>query len=104
MPRKPNATRPNANTGAASMIAASPYEEMMYETPIRATMVNPNQYAEKLPATKPERIPSDAPPSRADVTTSFVCRDSTEVKTFTSSGIIAPASVPHEIIVASFHH
>src|SRR6476660_936893 len=49
-------------------------------------------------------MPSDAPPSCADITTSFTCRDSVEVNAFTSSGISAPASVPHEIIVASFHH
>src|SRR6185369_7088323 len=47
---------------------------------------------------------SDAPPSREDVTTSFVCRDSVEVKTLTNSGMIAPASVPQEMIAASFHH
>jgi hypothetical protein len=27
-----------------------------------------------------------------------------DVKTFTSSGMIAPASVPHEITVDNFHH
>src|SRR5580698_8722329 len=48
-------------------------------------------------------MPSDAPPSLAEVTTSFTCRDSVEVKTFTSSGITAPASVPQEMIDASFH-
>ena len=47
---------------------------------------------------------SDAPPSCADVTTSFTWRDSVEVKTFTSSGITAPASVPQEMMLASFHH
>jgi len=30
--------------------------------------------------------------------------DSVEVKILTSSGITAPASVPHEMMVASFHH
>src|SRR5438270_10987409 len=67
-------------------------------------MVRPSQYAEKFPATKPERMPSDAPPSSADLTTSFTWRDSVEVKTFTSSGMTAPASVPHEIMDDSFHH
>src|ERR1017187_1465091 len=47
---------------------------------------------------------SDAPPSSAEVTTSFTCPDDVEVNTLTSSGITAPASVPQEIIVASFHH
>ena len=47
---------------------------------------------------------SDAPPSRERVTTSRTCRDSVEVKTLTSSGMIAPASVPQVITVESFHH
>ena len=46
---------------------------------------------------------SDAPPSRADVTTSFTCADVVEVNTFTSSGMMAPASVPHVMTVESFH-
>ena len=54
----------------------------------------PSQYALKLPATRPERIFSDGPPSRDDVTTSRTWRDSVEVNTFTSSGMSAPASVP----------
>src|SRR5689334_16961962 len=53
---------------------------------------------------KPERMLSDAPPSRDAVTTSRTWRDSVEVKTFTSSGMIAPARVPHVMIVESFHH
>src|SRR4029077_2744070 len=63
----------------------------------------PSQYAEKFPATRPERMLRDAPPSRDDVTTSFTCRDCMEVKTFTSSGITAPASVPQVITSESFH-
>ena len=47
---------------------------------------------------------SDAPPSREEVTTSLTWLDSVEVKIFTSSGMIAPASVPQVMIVASFHH
>src|ERR1044071_5443827 len=46
----------------------------------------------------------DAPPSRDDVTTAFTCAEFVEVKTLTSSGMIAPASVPQEMIVESFHH
>ena len=41
---------------------------------------------------------SDAPPSRDAVTTSCTWRDSVEVKTLTSSGMIAPASVPQVMI------
>src|SRR3954447_26875335 len=61
----------------------------------------PSQYALKFPATRPDRMLSDAPPSRDDVTTSLTCPDSTDVKTFTSSGMIAPASVPQVMIAES---
>ena len=47
---------------------------------------------------------SEAPPSREAVTTSRTWRDSVEVKTLTSSGMIAPARVPQVMIVESFHH
>src|SRR5881296_1016869 len=72
--------------------------------PIRVRMASPNQYALKLPAMKPDRILSEAPPSREAVTTSRTCRDSVDVKTFTNSGMIAPASVPHVMMAESFHH
>src|ERR1700694_1849774 len=68
------------------------------------TMLMPSQYAEKLPATSPERMLSEDPPSSDEVTTSFTWRDSVEVKTFTSSGITAPARVPQEMMHESFHH
>ena len=64
----------------------------------------PIQYAEKLPAIRPDRMFNDAPPSRDEVTTSRTCFDSVEVNTLTSSGMIAPASVPQVMIVESFHH
>src|ERR1044072_2749153 len=67
-------------------------------------IVMPSQYALKLPATRPERMLSDGPPSRDDVTTSRTCRDSVDVNTFTNSGMIAPASVPHVMTADSFHH
>src|SRR5689334_5625519 len=66
-------------------------------------IVMPSQYALKLPATRPERMLSDGPPSRDDVTTSCVCRDSVDVNTFTNSGMIAPASVPQVMTAESFH-
>src|SRR5437773_7094205 len=72
--------------------------------PIRTTTAMPSQYAEKFPATSPERMSSDAPPSRAEVTTSRTWPDSVDVNTLTSSGMIAPASVPHVMTVESFHH
>src|SRR4030095_2445228 len=46
---------------------------------------------------------SDGPPSFEEITTSLTCLDSVEVNTFTSSGMIAPASVPQEMIMLSFH-
>src|SRR3954469_11064769 len=70
---------------------------------MRPMIVMPSQYALKFPATSPDRMFSDAPPSRDDVTTSFTCRDDVDVNTFTSSGMIAPASVPHVITVDSLH-
>src|ERR671914_2287147 len=63
----------------------------------------PSQNALKLPATRPERMLSEGPPSRDDVTTSRVWRDSVDVKILTSSGMMAPASVPQVMIVDSFH-
>ena len=56
-----------------------------------------------MPATKPDRMFSDAPPSRDDVTTSLTWLDSVDVNTLTNSGMIAPASVPQVMTVDSFH-
>ena len=67
-------------------------------------MASPSQKAEKLPETSPERMLSDAPPSREEVTTSRTWRDSVDVKILTSSGMMAPASVPQVITLDSFHH
>src|SRR5258708_5364792 len=109
MPRNPNATRPNANTAGAIIRVPSgepPRRVRLtrYATDIKPMMTIPSQYALKLPATRPDRMFSEAPPSREDVTTSFTCADSTEVKILTSSGMMAPASVPHVMTVDSFHH
>ncbi len=68
------------------------------------TMASPIQYALKSPAMRPDRMLSDGPPSRDAVTISLTCRDSVDVKTLTSSGMIAPASVPQVMMVESFHH
>src|SRR5438270_4086412 len=104
MPRKPNATRPNANTAGAIISVPKPSVLTRKPIDIRTMIARPSQYALKFPATKPERMLSDAPPSREDVTISLTCADFTEVKTLTSSGMIAPASVPQVITVDSFHH
>ena len=66
-------------------------------------MTMPSQNALKLPATRPDRMLSEGPPSRDDVTTSRVCRESTEVKTFTNSVMMAPARVQEVITVDIFH-
>src|SRR5262245_8732155 len=104
MPRNPNATSPNANTGGAIMILPKPRVLTPYAIDIKPTIASPIQNALKLPAVRPDRMLSDAPPSRDDATISPTCPELVDVKIFTSSGIIAPASVPQEIIVASFHH
>ena len=64
----------------------------------------PFQKALKLPATMPERIVSDAPPSREAVTISCTCLECELVKTLVNSGISTAASVPQLMIVASCHH
>src|SRR5437588_2425778 len=71
---------------------------------MRPQITRPIQYAEKLPAVRPERMLSDAPPSFDAATTSRTWPELTDVNTLTSSGITAPASVPHEMIADSFHH
>src|SRR5262245_37054007 len=67
------------------------------------TIVMPFQNPEKFPATRPERIVNEAPPSLDAFTISATWRELLEVKTFVNSGINAPARVPQEMIVASFH-
>src|SRR5687768_14798601 len=67
-------------------------------------MTMPIQNALKLPAVRPDRMFSEAPPSREEVTTSSTCADSVEVKTLMSSGMMAPAKVPQVMMSESFHH
>src|SRR6266513_6461416 len=103
IPRNPNATRPNANTTGAIISVPKPVVLTRKPIDISDMIAMPIQYALKFPATSPDRILSDAPPSRDDVTIPLTCRESTDVNTFTSSGMIAPASVPQVITVDSFH-
>src|SRR6266446_3949692 len=85
IPRKPNATKPNANTAGASITSGgsitfpAPMVLKKYAMDIKPTMLSPSQYADKFPATRPERMFSEAPPSRDDVTTSATWLDSVEV-------------------------
>src|SRR5579859_6863424 len=109
MPRKPKATRPNAKTGETSIepmviVAPRPIWLMKYALPISASSTIPIQKLLKLPAVSPERMLSDAPPSRDEVTTSRTWALSVDVKTLMSTGMTAPASVPHVMIDESFHH
>src|SRR5256885_1485538 len=62
------------------------------------------QNTEKLPATIPDRMVSEAPPSRVAATISLTWRDWLLVNTLVNSGISAAPSVPHEMIDDSFHH
>src|SRR5204862_3372069 len=104
IPRKPNATRPNANTAGAFMISSTPSELTPYAIPMSAAITRPIQYALKLPAVRPDRMLSEGPPSRDAVTTSLTCLDEVDVKILIISGMIAPASVPKVMMRDSFHH
>src|SRR6185369_13744391 len=66
-------------------------------------MISPIQNAEKLPATKPDRMFSDAPPCLEQLVTSRTWRDVVLTNTFVNSGINAPATVPQLMITESTH-
>ena len=67
-------------------------------------MHRPIQNAEKLPATKPERMFSEAPPCLEQLVTSRTCRELVLTKTLVNSGITAPATVPQLMMTESTHH
>ncbi len=67
-------------------------------------ITTPIQKALKLPAVRPASTLSEAPPSLEAVTTSRTWPEFTDVNTFTTSGMTAPASVPMEMMMESFHH
>src|ERR1022692_1696296 len=110
MPRKPKATRPNAKIGAAKRNSLGMSEssagfwEKKYEVAINTIMHNPIQNAEKLPATKPERMFSDAPPCFEQFVTSLTCRELVLTNILVNSGINAPATVPQLMMTESTHH
>src|SRR5207248_8520106 len=64
----------------------------------------PFQKALKLPATMPDRMVSDEPPSREAVTISWTCLECELVKTLVNSGMSTAARVPQLMMVASCHH
>src|SRR5258706_40546 len=70
---------------------------------IRAMMHSPIQNAEKFPATKPERMLSEAPPCLEQLVTSRTCRELVLTKTLVNSGMSAPATVPQLMITDSAH-
>src|SRR6478736_5688204 len=109
MPRKPNATRPNAKIGAANancggMIAISAgLVENCHAPNMRSMMINPIQNAEKLPATKPDKMLREAPPCLEQLVTSRTCREVVLTKILVNSGINAPATVPQLMMTESTH-
>src|SRR5436309_6360684 len=104
MPSSPNATRPNANTASYCMNWERPWSEKRYAPRSSPEMARAFQNTEKLPATMPERMVSEAPPSRVAATISRVWRLLLLVNTLVNSGIRAAASVPQEMMLESFHH
>src|SRR5882672_6439549 len=66
-------------------------------------MMSPIQNAEKLPATRPDKMFSDAPPCFEQFVTSRTCLQLVLTKTFVNSGINAPATVPQLMITDSTH-
>src|SRR5258706_9023302 len=67
-------------------------------------MHRPIQKAEKLPATKPDRMLSDAPPCFEQLVTSRTWRELVLPNTLVNSGISAPATVPQLMMTDSTHH
>src|SRR3954462_7638888 len=67
-------------------------------------MSMPFQKALKLPATMPDRMVSEGPPSRDAVTISWTCLECELVKTLVNSGMSTAARVPQLMIDASCHH
>src|SRR5271163_3707232 len=66
-------------------------------------MHSPIQNAEKLPATKPERMFNDAPPCLEQFVTSRTCRELVLTNILVNSGIIAPATVPQLMMTDNTH-
>src|SRR5437870_1878258 len=66
-------------------------------------MTRPIQKAEKLPATNPERMLSEAPPCLEQLVTSRTWREVVLTKTFVNSGMRAPATVPQLMIAERTH-
>ena len=81
-----------------------PAAEKKKAASIRPTITMPFQKALKLPATIPERMVREAPPSREAVTTSCTWRELELVNALVSSGMMAAANVPKLMMEARRHH
>src|SRR6476660_374678 len=66
-------------------------------------MMRPIQKAEKLPATKPDRMFNEAPPCLEQLVTSRTCLELVLTKILVNSGMSAPATVPQLMITESTH-
>src|SRR5665213_3745355 len=66
-------------------------------------ITSPIQNAEKFPATRPDKMFSDAPPWPEALVTSRTWREFVLTKIFVNSMMSAPASVPQDMIAASTH-
>src|SRR5215469_12493652 len=109
MARKPKATRPKAKIGAANLncsgirFSSAAFCENRYATNMSVRMHRPIQNAQKLPATKPDRMFSDGPPWLDAVVISFTCLECVLTKIFVNSMMSGPASVPQDMMPASTH-
>src|SRR5512133_3826598 len=86
------------------MNLSRPWRLAIYAPNMSTRNTIPIQNALKLPDTNPERMPSDGPPSRAELTTSRQCRDFVLVNILVNSGIRAAPSVPQLIMHESTIH
>src|ERR1035437_3637319 len=78
--------------------------ENCHATNMRNMMMSPIQKAEKVPATKPERMFSDAPPCLEQLVTSLTCLELVLTNILVNSGISAPATVPQLMMTDNTHH
>src|SRR5271154_7181416 len=81
----------------------SAFCENRYAANMSDKITSPIQNAEKFPATRPDKMFSDAPPWPEALVTSRTWREFVLTKNFVNSMMSAPASVPQDMIAASTH-
>src|SRR5271154_785167 len=81
----------------------SAFCENRYAANMSDKITSPIQNAEKFPATRPDKMFSDAPPWPEALVTSRTWRELVLTKIFVNSMMSAPASVPQDMIAASTH-